>query len=344
MNYIGMDTHIATLEFAVVNERGICTQKKQVITSAKNMIDFIKSIPRPRTLYLEEGSLAAWVVDTCKRFNENVIVSDPKINHWIGHSDEKNDPIDSLKLAHLARGNYIKPIHHATGERRRFRELILYYHDSVKSQTRIKNKIKDKFRQNGIQCTGETVYNKLYQNSWLTKLPKNDVVHFMVKQLWKQLEEIQKCIIATKLNITKFKKIYPEIKIFEKLPGIGQIHASTISAILETPHRFINKRKVWKYAGFGIVKKQSSNKVYYTKLSNDYNRLLKHTIKQAVQVAIRSKENPFRQKYIYLTQIKNISSKHALLTISRSLLAVILAIWKKGEKYNEKLYSKLITT
>ena len=36
-----------------------------------------------------------------------------------------------------------------------------------------------------------------------------------------------------------------------KIPGIGLIHAATISAIIETPHRFANKKKVWMYAGIG---------------------------------------------------------------------------------------------
>src|SRR4030042_3717387 len=46
-------------------------------------------------------------------------------------------------------------------------------------------------------------------------------------------------------------KQYPEIKHFEAIPGIGFIHAATISAILETPHRFADKKKVWMYAGLG---------------------------------------------------------------------------------------------
>jgi hypothetical protein len=35
---------------------------------------------------------------------------------------------------------------------------MVAYHDVVRSTTRIKNKIKAKFRQNGIQCSGTTVY------------------------------------------------------------------------------------------------------------------------------------------------------------------------------------------
>jgi len=49
MHYIGMDCHITTLEFVVVDETG------NVVTSAKNFMEFIKSVPRPRTVYMEEA-------------------------------------------------------------------------------------------------------------------------------------------------------------------------------------------------------------------------------------------------------------------------------------------------
>ena len=332
-----MDTHIATLEFAVVNERGEIKVRKRIPTSSKGLIEFLREVPKPRTLYIEEGSLAAWVVDTCHRFGEKVIVADPKRNRWIGKSEEKNDPIDALKLSQLARGKYIKEIHHAVGERRRFRELILYYHDSVQSQTRIKNKIKDKFRQNGIPCTGQTVYMKKYQAEWFKKLPHDLVVYLMVKQLWAQLDKIESCIKETVKKIEKQGKLYLEIKAFKKIPGIGPIHSATISAILETPHRFANKKKVWKYAGFSLVKRTSSNKTYSEKLTLNYNRLLKYTIKQAVQAAIKAKDNQFRRQYLQLTLKNNVSHKRACVNVARSLLSTLWAIWRKGESYKPKL-------
>lgn len=337
MHYIAMDTHIATLEFAIVNERGELKRCEKIPTSAKGLIEFIKSIPKPRTLYIEEGSLAAWVVDTCRSFGEKIIVTDPKRNRWIGRSEDKNDPMDARKLAHLARGGYVKEIPHAVGQRRRFRELVQYYHDQIKSQTRIKNKIKSKFRQNGIPCTGETVYSKKHQPQWLKKLPPNNVVHFMVQRLWSQLESIERCIKDTIKEINRFKKIYPEITWFRKIPGIGPIHSATVSAILEDPHRFASRKKVWKYAGLGIMKKSSSHVVYYEKLTSQYNRLLKYTLLQAVQAAIKAKPNPFRRQYDHLTLIKKTHPNRAKLTVARSLLTTMWIIWKKGVPYDPKI-------
>ncbi len=59
MHYIGMDCHITTLDFAVVNEAGRLIKANSVATSVKGFVEFVKTVPSPRTIYMEEGTLAA---------------------------------------------------------------------------------------------------------------------------------------------------------------------------------------------------------------------------------------------------------------------------------------------
>ena len=61
------------------------------------------------------------------------------------------------------------------------------------------------------------------------------------------------------------------------------------------------------YAGLGIMRKSSGGKIYSEKLSNDYNRLLKYTIKQAAEAAILAANNPFRRKYLDMTLLNGIA-------------------------------------
>jgi hypothetical protein len=140
MNYIGMDTHITTLDFAVVNEIGRLVKSESVATSVSGFIEFVKTVPQPRTIYMEEGTLAAWALEICFRFREKLVITDPKKNHWIGSSGQKDDPLDALKLAQLGRGGYIKEIHHSVGQRQRFRELIGAYTIPSKVQLELKTK------------------------------------------------------------------------------------------------------------------------------------------------------------------------------------------------------------
>ena len=325
MNYVGMDTHISNLDFAVVDDAGRLVKSASVATSVKNLIEFVRKVPHPRIVYMEEGTLAAWSLEVCSHFGEKLVITDPKENHWISSSGQKNDSLDALKLAQLARGGYIKEVHHPVGQRRRFRELMEAYHDTVKGTTRIKNKIKAKFRQNGILCPGCTVYREAYRDEWKTKLP-NETARLILDGLWQQLdrsEQTEKQLIAA---ARAQAKCYPEIKLFEAVPGIGFIGAATISAILETPHRFANKRKVWMYAGLGLTKRSSGSKIYSETLSKDYNRLLKYTLKQAAEVVIRASDNPFRSKYLAMTLYHGVAPHRAKLTVSRDILATMWAM------------------
>jgi len=337
MNYIGCDSHISSLDCAVVNERGQETKKQRMNTGVKELMEFVKSIPKPRTIIIEEGTLAGWLLEVCTAYGEKLIITDPKRNRWIGRAGQKNDTIDATKLAHLARGGYIKEIHHPIGHRRRFRELVLAYHDTVKSQTRIKNKLKAKFRQNGIQCSGETVYSARYREEWKKKLPQDKLVQVMVEGLWKQLDQVQEVQEELLNHIRKQSRQYPETKRFKHIPGIGTVHAATISAIVETPHRFAHKKKLWMYAGLGLAEKASGEKVYSRSLTRTYNRLLKNALKQAAEAAIIAKDNQFRRQYLRLTIEKGIPSHRAKLTVARSMLATVYAIWKCGEDYDPNI-------
>lgn len=145
------------------------------------------------------------------------------------------------------------------------------------------------------------MYLDKYRWEWKKKLPKDKVVHLLVEGLWSQLDNIQEVKGGILQLIRTQGRHYPEIKRFKEMPGIGPIHAATISAILETPNRFANKKKVWTYAGLGIVEKSSGGKLYSRKLTRDYNRLLKYSLKQAAESAISPSDNPFRRHYLQMT-------------------------------------------
>lgn len=337
MNYIGCDCHISTLDCAVVNERGQETKKQKMNTGIKGLMEFVRSIPKPRTIIIEEGVLAGWLLEMCTACGEKLVITDPKTNRWIGRAGQKNDMIDATKLAHLARGGYIKEIYHPIGHRRRFKELVLSYHDTIKSQTRIKNKLKAKFSQNGIKCSGETVYSTKYRMEWKKRLPKEKVVEVMVEGLWQQLDQVHEVKEELLGHIRKQSRQYSEIKKFKQIPGIGTVHAATISAIMETPHRFGNKKKLWMYAGLGLAERASGEKVYSRNLTRSYNRLLKNALKQATEAAIRARDNQFRRQYLRLTIEKGIPSHRAKLTVARSILATLYGIWKSGEDYDPNI-------
>ena len=158
--------------------------------------------------------------------------------------------------------------------------------------SKIKSKLNSLRMESAVLAS--TVYLESHREEWKGKLPQNATVQLIIDGLWRQLEQSEQ-IEKKLLDAAGVQaKQYPETKNFNAIPGIGFIHAATISAILETPHRFANKRKVWMYAGLGLMQRSSGGKLSSEKLTTDYNRLLKCTLIQAAEAAIRTKDNPFR--------------------------------------------------
>jgi len=340
MNYIGVDCHISTLDFAVVDRRGKLKAKASVNTSAKEFMEFVRKVPKPRKIFIEEGTLASWLLETSLRYGEELVITDPKINKWIGKSSVKDDDIDAEKLANLARGGFIKEIYHPVNKKRRFKELVFAYYDTVKNQTRIKNKLKARFRTEGIKCSGNTVYSEKYRDLWREKLPKSQIAHLIVDELWNQLDQLQASKKKIKGQIETQSKQYPEIKRFMKIPGIGLINASTIFAIIDNPDRFANKKKLWMYAGMGLSVRASGGMVYSKKLTREYNRQLKNAVKKSAESAIYARESQFRRQHLRLTIKQGLPSHKAKLTVARSLLATVYGIWKSGEEYDPDIDKK----
>jgi len=53
---------------------------------------------------------------------------------------------------------------------------------------------------------------------------------------------------------------YPEIQEFKKIPGIADISAHVFDAFIQTPHRFAQKNRLWKYCRLSITDRSSDGK------------------------------------------------------------------------------------
>ena len=81
------------------------------------------------------------------------------------------------------------------------------------------------------------------------------------------------------------------------IPGIGPIHALTILAEAGDLRRFDHYRQFLKFCGFNLATHQSGQFTGQTKLSKYGNARLRKAFRMPGQVAVRQRENNFRDKY-----------------------------------------------
>ncbi|MEM1389619.1 MAG: IS110 family transposase [Pseudomonadota bacterium] len=89
----------------------------------------------------------------------------------------------------------------------------------------------------------------------------------------------------------------PDFQRLKTIPGIGPIHALTVLAEAGDLRRFRHHRQFLKYCGFNLSTHQSGIFRGQTKLSKFGNARLRRAFWMAGQVAIRQRENSFRDKY-----------------------------------------------
>jgi len=332
VHYIGLDVHSKHFTAAVVDEQGRLLFRSTHPTSEHNLIEVVTSLQGRKRVAFEETTVAGWVYRTLRSVTEDVIVTDPRLNQWISRDADMDDDKAALRLANLARGNFVQRVHHTDDQTQAvFKELVLGHKKVSKELARAKNQLKAKFRQHGIVCDGDGVYSPAHAEDWLAKL-KDEDSRFQARRYMRRIGHLTEEKQAYARRIAKRARAFPQIAAFEALPGIGIIRAATFFAIIDTPHRFANKRKLWTYCGLGLAHFSSDQMRGPVKLNPNGNRMLKELAKNAAQDAVRQGNNPFARHYQRLLA-NGVKSSCAMLTVARAIVATMWAMWRKDETY-----------
>ena len=121
-----------------------------------------------------------------------------------------------------------------------------------------------------------------------------------------------------------------------KIPGIGPINALSVIAEAGDISRFGHHRQFLKFCGLDLSTHQSGVFRGRTKLSKYGNARLRRTLWLAAQVAIRQKENSFRDKferYIARDRDNPDLRRKALTAITAKMARVVHAVIKSGSDY-----------
>lgn len=122
----------------------------------------------------------------------------------------------------------------------------------------------------------------------------------------------------------------------KQIPGIGPINALTILAEAGNLRQFRHHRQFLKFCGLDLATRQSGTFRGQTKLSKFGNARLRRTLWMAAQVAIRQKENSFRDKYErYIAKDRGNADlkRKAYTAITAKMARVVHAVIKSSGQY-----------
>ena len=160
--------------------------------------------------------------------------------------------------------------------------------------------------------------------------------------LWIGFDTAAKQLKMAKRQLVRRSKDYEIVRYWSEVPGIALIRATTTLAYLDTPWRFSNEKKLWKYCGVGLQRTASGTDRFgkpnrgKLQLSWAVNRRLKAVITGAAMSAINQKNNIFA--YEYERMLRNgLTAGNARHAVARKLLSVLWAMWKTSSRFDESL-------
>lgn len=131
-------------------------------------------------------------------------------------------------------------------------------------------------------------------------------------------------------------RAHPDYRRLQQIPGIGPINALTILAEAGDLRRFGHHRQFLKFCGLDLATYQSGQFRGQTRLSKYGNARLRRALWMAAQVAIRQKENSFRDKFQrYVAKDRNNPDlrRKALTAVSAKMARVVHALIKAEAEY-----------
>ena len=160
-----------------------------------------------------------------------------------------------------------------------------------------------------------------------------------------ELDLVERLIEEAEDDLLAEARKYAATRILRSVPGIGPIRAAVTLGVVGTPHRFRTKKQFWGYCGLAVVTatsaeyelvngqvRRSKKRPLLRGLNNNYNHAMKEVFKGAAKTVAAGV-----WKSRFEAMVANGAPESlARLTLARKIAAITLAVWKKGERYDQR--------
>jgi transposase len=187
------------------------------------------------------------------------------------------------------------------------------------------------------------VYSRKQRGRWLERLPAG-ASRTRAELLHDQLEQLRGLRRKARRELLGESRKQQVAARLREIPGLGPVRVALLIAAMQTPHRFRTRRKLWTYAGLGLVQKGSSEyrlvegravrrdrALHPRGLNRNHRPGLKEIFKSAALAAIRQ-PGPFKDYYEPRVQ-QGANPAILRVSVARKLAALTLSLWKKGGRY-----------
>lgn len=334
--FIGIDTHLKNWK-VTIRSGGVELKTFSMNPSPVELLNYLEKHYPQGTFHLvyEAGFCGFWAFRKFKLLDVDCIVVNPAdVPTSNKEKVNKNDPIDSRKLARELENNSLNAIYIPDIFHEELRNLVRLRFRIIQNQTRVKNRIKGLLYTQGITIplnfSGNSRWSAAFID-WLKNIKLNSpagdfTLQNMVLQL-QQLREHNKNVLRELRKQTAQNSV---IKALLTVPGIGFITAITLYSEIIDMKRFSNQAKLAAFVGLVPSTRSSDDTIYTNGISFRKNKFLRPIMIEAAWTAVRL-DPAMTLKYKELT--KRMKPQDAIIRIARKMIQRVRHVWLNKEDY-----------
>jgi transposase len=334
-HFIALDVHCEFCEMAAVSHSGRVVRRERCQTTIPALVAVLDTVRRPRVLTFEEGPLADWLARNLRSHVDRLIVCEPRRNALIAKDGDKDDPIDTDKLAQLLRGGYLKEVHQAQSlDRSLLKQHVSFYHDRVRERVRQGHQLVAQFRRHGVFASIQDIADAEEGRRLWRQLPQRKTLLVDLECLLEVYALLCRQEEQFRAELIRLARREEPVRRFVDLPGVGWVRALTFYAYVDTPARFPSKEALWRYCGIGLERRHSGAGRCQVRLSRRGNRRLKDVLTGAAKRAVAAGDNPFAEKYHYWNHEEGLHPSTARRNVARTIASALRSMWINGSAYD----------
>ena len=286
----------------------------------------------------EAGFCGFWIYREFSRLGYDCTVVNPAdIPQTQKEELNKNDTIDSRKLAKALDKNNLTPIYIPSEEEEARRDLFRIRQSLVREQTSTKNKVRSFLNKYNIVIPSDLKTSSWSKKfiSWLKTIEfKHYSSKFAFGKLISILESLKQNILELNAEIRKVIKSDTYTKetndFIRGVPGVGNVCSMSLILELFNMDRFKSDDELLSYIGFTPTTRSSGDREYSRGITFRHKKKLRNILIEAAWIAIR-KDPAMLLAFDELC--KRMNKNRAIIRIAKKLVKRIRFVWKNRKNY-----------
>ena len=344
MWYVGLDVHLDSTVVSIRNRMGAVTKRLVVASNRTALKRALRDLRGKVRIVCESGPMASWVRDTFETRFREVVVCDRRRTRLTA-SGAKTDRIDADRLSDLSRRQQFHAVHVPRAEAALLRRLAIHYSRMKGERSRVIQRLRALYFECGIRVKTARATPERVPLGRLRAPGAKQVARSYLRQL----ETLTELTREARTALVSFAQRSSDFSLLQTIPYVGEIRASELLAIVETPHRFRSLRAFWAYGGLGVVQKISSEHRIENgrAIREDKARGIKLRVGQPIlkrvlrDVALHASLGRGHFRAVFEAHVaRGKTPAIARIALARKIAAIILAVWRSGAPYSETLATK----